>query len=184
MSITPQEDSRGALAVFAYRKGPREGEEIGIPRSSATVGQGDGNDIVIPDDSVSTRHARLDFENGGWRITDLNSTNGTYVEGVRLAPEVPTPLLDEVDIRFGGADFKFHTVEGADMASAPADASADPQPAGPATRRRVRIPLWVAVLVVVLILLAIVYFAWYLPGGDAVTQSTVLHAVQAEIRLL
>src|SRR5680860_930462 len=92
MAQLPEGHVPGALALFAYKKGPREGQEIEIAHPVATIGQGAESDIVLLDDSVSTRHARLEYSGGGWRITDLNSTNGTYVEGVRLAPEVPTPL--------------------------------------------------------------------------------------------
>jgi hypothetical protein len=56
------------------------------------IGRGDYNDVVIADPSVSTMHAKLQRRDTIWILTDLGSTNGTYVEGERLSGEVP---LDE-----------------------------------------------------------------------------------------
>ena len=81
-----------ALALFGVLAGPRRGEEISIATPVVTIGQGPQNDVVLDDDSVSRLHARLEFELGSWMLTDLESTNGTAVEGTRLAPGVPTPL--------------------------------------------------------------------------------------------
>jgi hypothetical protein len=41
-------------------------------------------DVVLPNPSVSRRHARLRFHDGGWVLRDLESTNGTKVNGVRV----------------------------------------------------------------------------------------------------
>ncbi|MBV9108566.1 MAG: FHA domain-containing protein, partial [Gemmatimonadetes bacterium] len=82
----------GPLASFGVAAGPRYGEQIPVPAPVVTIGRGGDADVVIDDDSVSAKHARLEFDLGAWRITDLNSTNGTAIEGVKLAPDVPTPL--------------------------------------------------------------------------------------------
>jgi pSer/pThr/pTyr-binding forkhead associated (FHA) protein len=49
-----------------------------------TVGRADDNDLVIVDPEVSRHHARLEPDGQGWRAIDLRSTNGTWVNGVRL----------------------------------------------------------------------------------------------------
>jgi hypothetical protein len=50
---------------------------------------------------VSRQHARLNYTNQQWTITDLNSTNHTRVNGTRLEPDMPTPIDDGTQIQFG-----------------------------------------------------------------------------------
>jgi pSer/pThr/pTyr-binding forkhead associated (FHA) protein/predicted amidophosphoribosyltransferase len=57
---------------------------------------------------VSRQHARINRANGDWTITDLNSTNYTRVDGVRLDPTVPTPLKDGARVQFGRVAMMFH----------------------------------------------------------------------------
>lgn len=65
------------------------------------IGRSSGCDIVLPDPSVSSRHARLQPDLAGFRLADLGSTNGTTVNGDRLADE---RLLRGGEIlRFGDA---------------------------------------------------------------------------------
>ena len=48
---------------------------------SATIGRNKSNDIVIADPRVSRRHARVETQGGRATLTDLDSTNGTLVDG-------------------------------------------------------------------------------------------------------
>jgi pilus assembly protein CpaF len=48
------------------------------------VGRHHACDVVLPESSVSRRHARLVFRDGTWVVQDLESTNGTIVNGVRV----------------------------------------------------------------------------------------------------
>ncbi|HUM71671.1 MAG TPA: FHA domain-containing protein, partial [Chloroflexota bacterium] len=49
------------------------------------------NDIVLNESSVSSRHARLEKSGTGWQVVDLQSTNGTFLAGVELMPNVAVP---------------------------------------------------------------------------------------------
>jgi DNA-binding CsgD family transcriptional regulator len=49
-----------------------------------TVGKGTGNDIVLEDPTVSRLHASLEEFAEGWCVTDLGSSNGTFVNGNRI----------------------------------------------------------------------------------------------------
>jgi ABC-type multidrug transport system ATPase subunit/pSer/pThr/pTyr-binding forkhead associated (FHA) protein len=70
--------------------------------SVVTVGRATGNDIVLNDVRVSRRHARLDRDGRGWRVTDLGSRNGVLVNGA-LA-DGPTAVGDGDRLTFGGTD--------------------------------------------------------------------------------
>ena len=53
------------------------------------------------DTSVSRRHAQITYEGGRFYLTDLGSSNGTRVDGVRLTPDTPHPLHNGAQIVFG-----------------------------------------------------------------------------------
>ncbi len=52
--------------------------------SPKTVGRDEGNDLMLPHPEISRRHARIEREGSGWRVVDLRSTNGTWVNGERI----------------------------------------------------------------------------------------------------
>lgn len=156
------------LARLAVQAGPNIGSELRIPAPVVTIGRGGPSEVVIDDDSVSTTHARLEWqpEHGGWRLMDLNSTNGTYVEGVRLAPEVPTPLPYGSTVRFGGVRMHFRPVEHADLDGARAAYTAPAAPERLADRTSgFRLPVWLVLLVLVVIALALAVF-WLQEGAE------------------
>ncbi|HET7322497.1 MAG TPA: FHA domain-containing protein [Longimicrobiaceae bacterium] len=157
MDVAPTDDS-GALARFDRPAGPAAGEPLPVRTPAARIGQGPQNDVVIEDDSVSRAHAALDHEGGGWRLTDLDSTNGTYVNGVRLAPRVPTPLPDGAEVRFGGVALLFQADPAADVEGARARHAGAAAEAPRVTERSggFRLPVWVALLI--LIVLGVIVF--------------------------
>jgi pSer/pThr/pTyr-binding forkhead associated (FHA) protein len=67
-----------------------------------TIGRARDNDLVFADDSVSRRHAMLRLTEDGWRILDMDSTNGTLVNG-RRSPRGPLRPGDRVTV--GGVNF-------------------------------------------------------------------------------
>lgn len=54
------------------------------------LGRDPGAGIIIGDSSVSTRHATIERVDGHWRVTDLGSTNGTFVDGKQVGPRGAT----------------------------------------------------------------------------------------------
>ena len=60
-----------------------EGEylEVSGPHLGMLIGRHGSCDVVIEADTVSRRHARLTFRDGGWTVQDLESTNGTRLNG-------------------------------------------------------------------------------------------------------
>ncbi|MBN1179403.1 MAG: FHA domain-containing protein [Anaerolineae bacterium] len=72
--------------------------QLPLDRDTFTIGRRSDNDIVLPAGYVSGHHARLDKEETGWQYTDLDSTNGTYVNGERVTS---VTLKDGDIIRIG-----------------------------------------------------------------------------------
>ena len=65
-----------------------------------SLGRGPEETLRLDDDFASTRHARLrQDESGTWLIEDLQSTNGTFLNGERVG--APTPVRRGDDIRIG-----------------------------------------------------------------------------------
>lgn len=82
-----------------------KGQKFSVISVLANVGRGPHNDIVIVEESVSDSHAKLQRREGVWYVTDLGSTNGTYIGGRRIAAEEKLPI--DADIRFGGVPLTF-----------------------------------------------------------------------------
>ena len=63
-----------------------EGDEFPLNSAPVTVGRGGQNDLVLDgDEFASSRHARIEVRGDGVWVQDLDSTNGTYVNGSRVA---------------------------------------------------------------------------------------------------
>ncbi len=72
------------FSVIISEKGGAERRES-FERTEINVGRVQGNDLMLPKGNVSKRHARLLFRDGRFIVTDLKSTNGTYVNGRKIA---------------------------------------------------------------------------------------------------
>lgn len=69
------------------QKGPEPGKVYPLMSASLTIGRDPMAEITINDPEVSRQHARLSRTLSGYRIQDLGSTNGTFVDGMRLGGE-------------------------------------------------------------------------------------------------
>jgi predicted component of type VI protein secretion system len=98
-----------------------------------TIGRGPDNAIVVNNPSVSARHAQLQLAGETYRLKDLNSTNGTHVNG---KPVTETLLHFDDRIRFGSTEARYESdasgsrplprleeikARPADLSAAPAD---------------------------------------------------------------
>jgi hypothetical protein len=76
-------------------------------RDGLTIGRSGENDVILAASTVSGRHAALMFSAGGWGIKDLDSENGTFVNGVRIPAGRPRVLRHGDRIRLGSASLVF-----------------------------------------------------------------------------
>src|SRR3989449_9939580 len=78
---SPLAAAGGWLASFLVRSGGLAGQRLSVKTPVVNIGRADYNDLVVPDPSVSTSHAKLQRREGVWVLVDLDSTNGTFVDG-------------------------------------------------------------------------------------------------------
>jgi pSer/pThr/pTyr-binding forkhead associated (FHA) protein len=106
---TPPSPGAAPLASLLFRSGDMKGKRLPIKVPVVNIGRGDYNDVVIADPSVSTMHAKLQRREAVWVLTDLGSTNGTFVEGEPLKGELP--LSPGTTIRFGDVSALFEPLD-------------------------------------------------------------------------
>jgi len=106
------------FTVIVQEKGGKT-QRLQFNKSEITVGRVQGNDIVLPKGNVSKRHSKIVFKEGKFIVVDLKSTNGTYVNGHKIASPQVIKSTDKVFI----GDFVLEIEEGAN-----ADAGGSPPP--------------------------------------------------------
>jgi pSer/pThr/pTyr-binding forkhead associated (FHA) protein len=126
-----------ADAAVVIQQGAGTGAEHPIEDELILGREQGAADLVIEDPGVSRRHARFIAEGGSVVVEDLGSSNGTFVNGERIAGPVEVGSGDEVQL---GATVL--GVQGADAATALIGAGADPtaEHPGPARARRAQPP--------------------------------------------
>jgi hypothetical protein len=114
----PEPAAKQVKAKLVIERGSSVGTEFPITNEESNIGRWDADNGIFPDidldvhdpeAKVSRRHARIIFENGGYLIEDLGSTNGTFVNrGRRLLPGTPHRLSDGDEIIVGKTFLRFH----------------------------------------------------------------------------
>jgi len=99
----------GPLAKFLVRSGALKGQRLFVKVPIVNIGRAEYNDMQIPDDSVSSQHAKLTRREGVWVLTDLGSTNGTMVDGERIEGDIP--LAPGAFVRFGDVQLIFEPTD-------------------------------------------------------------------------
>ena len=131
-----------------------------------TIGRASDNMIVIRDPSVSSHHAQLQLAGETYRLKDLDSTNGTRVNGI---PTTETVLRFDDRIRFGAVEARYEPDAGgsrplpqldeiqanpAESSAAPADfANASPFPRQKDKKDPTRTAMFVGSAIVLLVFL-------------------------------
>jgi pSer/pThr/pTyr-binding forkhead associated (FHA) protein len=106
--LTPQQ-AAGLVGTGRTQRSGRlvlpDGRERAVDSRSVTIGRGGQNDVALDDDFASARHAQVEPRRDGVWVADIGSTNGTYVNGARIAK--PRRLSPGDVIRVGGTDLRY-----------------------------------------------------------------------------
>jgi pSer/pThr/pTyr-binding forkhead associated (FHA) protein len=91
-------------AFLVIERGGFPGAEFNVTAEETLIGRNPNTDITLVDEGVSREHAVVIWEDGACSIEDLQSTNGTKVNGKRVRSQ---PLQDGDRIQIGGTVFRF-----------------------------------------------------------------------------
>jgi len=138
--VLPLDDSLGSTLIQIPRlprlvitAGMEEGREFKL-RAKATLGRAPDNDIILEDPKISRRHAVIAFTEERYSITDLESANGTFVNGVRIGESHPLRAKDVISL--GDTEMTFYEVP-------PSAKTALTQPSAPPVPKFMgKVPTW------------------------------------------
>lgn len=102
-----REKPRAPKAFLAVQEGS-DRKTLALGNEPLAIGRDPQNDIVLDDRRVSRKHAEVRLRLGRYTLYDLQSTNGTYVNGRRVAEIV---LSDGDRIAVGGTELQFQSSE-------------------------------------------------------------------------
>jgi hypothetical protein len=119
-------------------QGPQPGQTFTLNQDTQTIGRDPSNPIEISDPQISRQHARITRQGGMMILEDLGSTNGTFVNGMRLtSPHALSSgdvigLGDAVTLTFYGVGTSAtETIVGRPTVSGPQPPPPEYEPAGP-----------------------------------------------------
>ncbi len=77
-------EAEGHRYFLQVQNGRHRGQSFGLSKLTMVIGRRGNSDIVLEDETISRRHCQLEMNNESWQLTDLDSRNGTYVNGIRI----------------------------------------------------------------------------------------------------
>ena len=89
---------RGEPRVLVITQGSQTGQSAALADGVIMIGRGADCQIILDDDYVSTRHARVVSGENGVYVEDMGSTNGSYVNGQRITAPTTITLSDTLRI--------------------------------------------------------------------------------------
>ena len=99
---TMQVDQKATKLVVTA--GDKTGTEIALSGRQLTIGRAGDSDLIVDDEYASTHHAKLVFINGEWLLQDLDSTNGTFLDGQKVS--TPVVVAMNTQVRVGQTTFE------------------------------------------------------------------------------
>lgn len=105
-AIRSQAQGANKVVAYAVLVDAKTHRPVYIKKKDVLIGRGDGCDIQILNDTVSGEHARIHSTSRGWALSDLDSHNGTKLNGRYI--NQPQLIFDEDMITFGNKVFVFY----------------------------------------------------------------------------
>lgn len=119
-------------------EGPNMSETMALPVGSSMIGRQKGTDIHLPSPMISRRHAQLDVTDNGCTVTDLDSANGTELNGQPLAGNVPTVLNHRDVLEIGPFTVTYEQIPIAPAKPEPKPKAKPKPPAKPKSERKAK----------------------------------------------
>lgn len=104
--LLAQKNKPAVVGWLVALDGQHKGEDFRIRDGQNTIGSENGCDVLLTDSTISGRHASLRYKEGHFTFTDLDSTNGSYLND-RTDPVAREELVDNDIIRLGDVRLKF-----------------------------------------------------------------------------
>jgi FHA domain len=164
---------------FVMRSGPTPGVVFPLEGDQLVIGRDSSNSVAINDAEISRKHSRLSFQGGKYVLEDLGSTNGTFVNGQRLAgPVVLKPgdvislgeqivlMYDAINIDPGATVAVSRKAVNASMppsvqsTTPPVYTSAPVYSGAPVVRKTNMVPIFIGVGVLLFICVCAGFFWW------------------------
>jgi sigma-B regulation protein RsbU (phosphoserine phosphatase) len=89
------------MAILVTLQGPDPGQRYSLDTPCAVLGRQADSTICLPAKAVSRQHAQILHREDGFFVEDLNSSNGTYLNGKRLGAHSPTRLTEHDSLQVG-----------------------------------------------------------------------------------
>lgn len=89
---------RGELPILVMKAGATVEQKWTVEKDTVTIGRDEDCDVVLPERPISRRHAEIRREGDHYLLRDLNSKNGTYLNGQEIEGPVPLRDGDEIQI--------------------------------------------------------------------------------------
>jgi two-component system cell cycle response regulator len=105
--------TRSTTFALHVVRGARQGEVLTVEGTHAMVGRGGDADLRIPDPSLSRIHARFDRDGDTLAVTDVDSRNGTFVEGQRISERKRLKNGDQITL--GNVVLRFAIEDASDI---------------------------------------------------------------------
>lgn len=148
-------------------QGENAGETFKV-KLNTRIGRERDNDVVIIDPKVSRYHAEIGLEDGKWVLSDLGSSNHTYLNGMVVTEPIILHSGDRISLGSTELTLRLPGMPVDDTAARPAVTPASAA-AAPVARRPLPRLVWIASAFILLLCLAtaaVLFFAGRTPGGD------------------